>query len=393
VQVQGRAARREDTVLRQLRRGVLLLRCGLGTRQLQDLPLRLGVRIVDAHVQQEAVELRLRQRVGAFLLDGVLRRHDQEQPRQRIGLAAPTVTCRSAMASSRADCTLAGARLTSSASTRLWNTGPWVELEAALLGPVDIGAGDVAGQQVRRELDAVEVALERIAKGFDRAGLGEPGRALDEQVAVGEQRDEQALDEVRLADLRYTPGPVCHCFNGRGWPMAWETLKQALLADIAALIDRRADAAHRADLHRLASSFFTRFSSEDMRSRSAENLYGLLYGLLRFLQDWSGDAVKLRLFNPQVGSHGWESKATVITILCRDMPFCTASVRGEINRRDIGIHCLASCNLRAHRDDRGCLQELLEDSAGGDDVSSESLMFFEITRHSAWKTSTSWLAR
>ncbi|MEE4108788.1 MAG: NAD-glutamate dehydrogenase, partial [Halieaceae bacterium] len=164
--------------------------------------------------------------------------------------------------------------------------------------------------------------------------------------------------------------------------MAWETLKQALLADIAALIDRRADAAHRADLHRLASSFFTRFSSEDMRSRSAENLYGLLYGLLRFLQDWSGDAVKLRLFNPQVGSHGWESKATVITILCRDMPFCTASVRGEINRRDIGIHCLASCNLRTHRDDRGCLQELLEDSAGGDDVSSESLLFFEITRHS-----------
>ncbi|CPQ35512.1 Uncharacterised protein [Bordetella pertussis] len=36
----------------------------------------------------------------------------------------PTVICRSSIASSRADCTLAGARLISSASTRLPNSGP-----------------------------------------------------------------------------------------------------------------------------------------------------------------------------------------------------------------------------------------------------------------------------
>ena len=36
----------------------------------------------------------------------------------------PIVTCRSCMTSSRADCTLAGARLISSASRKLQKTGP-----------------------------------------------------------------------------------------------------------------------------------------------------------------------------------------------------------------------------------------------------------------------------
>src|SRR3546814_2544549 len=54
----------------------------------QDLAFGVGLRVTDAHVHQEAVELRLWQREGALLLDRVLRRHHQEQRRQRIGLAA-----------------------------------------------------------------------------------------------------------------------------------------------------------------------------------------------------------------------------------------------------------------------------------------------------------------
>lgn len=164
--------------------------------------------------------------------------------------------------------------------------------------------------------------------------------------------------------------------------MAWETLKQALLDDIGGIIATRADAKHRDDLIRLADTFFGRFSAEDMRDRSADNLYGMLYGLLRFMDEWTGDAPKVRLLNPQISSHGWESTSTIVAILCRDMPFCTASVRGEINQRNLGIHCLASCNLRARRDGGGLLQELLESDAPDEETSAESLLYFEITRHS-----------
>lgn len=164
--------------------------------------------------------------------------------------------------------------------------------------------------------------------------------------------------------------------------MAWETLKQALLDDIASIVAKRADASHRDDLRRLSDSFFGRFSAEDMRNRSADNLYGKLYGLLRFMQSWGGDAPKVRLLNPQISSHGWESGSTIVAILCRDMPFCTASIRGELNQRNLGIHCLASCNLRVQRDGSGQLESLLPLDDESVAVSAESLLYFEITRHS-----------
>ena len=42
-------------------------------------PLGFGRRVVDVDLQQEPVELRFRQRIGAFLLDRVLRRQDVER--------------------------------------------------------------------------------------------------------------------------------------------------------------------------------------------------------------------------------------------------------------------------------------------------------------------------
>jgi len=164
--------------------------------------------------------------------------------------------------------------------------------------------------------------------------------------------------------------------------VAWEALKDSLLTEVAHLIERRAPEAHRDDLRVLGRTFFARFSAEDMRGRPAEDLYGLIYSLLHFLDPWSGNEAKIQIFNPLVSSHGWESSATVIAILCRDMPFCTASVRGEINRRGLGIHCLASCNLKARRAQDGQFEGLVDAAGEAGDVSAESLLFFEISRHS-----------
>ena len=49
----------------------------------EDLALGLGVGVADAHPQQEAVELRLRQRIGPLELDRVLGGDDQERLLQR----------------------------------------------------------------------------------------------------------------------------------------------------------------------------------------------------------------------------------------------------------------------------------------------------------------------
>ncbi|TXS92795.1 NAD-glutamate dehydrogenase [Parahaliea maris] len=165
--------------------------------------------------------------------------------------------------------------------------------------------------------------------------------------------------------------------------MAWDALKNSLLEELAQRIDKRGDKDDRQSLHNLSATFMSRFPAEDMRGRTVENLYGCLYGLFHFMDRWESPAAKVRIFNPELQSHGWESKYTVVAILCRDMPFCTASVRGELNQRNIRIHTLASCNLVTHRDEHGELQAVPEDN---DDsrkgLSHESLLYFEIGRHS-----------
>ena len=165
--------------------------------------------------------------------------------------------------------------------------------------------------------------------------------------------------------------------------MAWDTLKEGLLGELAQRIDSRAEAADRETLHSLSAAFYSRFPADDMKGRSVENLYGCLYGLLRFMRNWPDREPKIRLFNPEIQSHGWESKYTTLVILCRGIPFTTASVRGELNRRNLRIHSIASSNLAVRRNDQGELEEILRgEKADTAAEPGEALLFFELGRQS-----------
>ena len=57
-------------------------------RQPDDLEFLVLARVADVDVEHEPVELRFGQRIGAFLLDRVLRRQHEERLRQPVLLAA-----------------------------------------------------------------------------------------------------------------------------------------------------------------------------------------------------------------------------------------------------------------------------------------------------------------
>ena len=73
-------------------------------------------------------------------------------------------------------------------------------LELAELLVVDPRADDVGGHEVGRELDALELDAERVREGLHRQRLGQPGHALDEQVAAGHEGDDHPLEQHVLAD-------------------------------------------------------------------------------------------------------------------------------------------------------------------------------------------------
>ena len=84
----------------------------------EDLQLGCAIGVADLETHQEPVELRFGQGVGAFVLDRVLR-GDHHEGRPNWCVTPSDVTCRSAIASRRADWVFGDARLISSASNTL----------------------------------------------------------------------------------------------------------------------------------------------------------------------------------------------------------------------------------------------------------------------------------
>ena len=61
----------------------------------------------------------------------------------------------------------------------------WLERKFALFGVVNVRTGDVSREQVRRELDTLEVTTKRIGEGVGHQRLGQTGIVLEEEVSVG----------------------------------------------------------------------------------------------------------------------------------------------------------------------------------------------------------------
>ena len=60
-----------------------------------------------------------------------------------------------------------------------------------------VGAGDVRGHQVGRELDALELQVENLGQRADHQRLGQAGHADQQAVAAGEDGGEDLLDHRR----------------------------------------------------------------------------------------------------------------------------------------------------------------------------------------------------
>ncbi len=172
------------------------------TADLTDqLQLFIRLRVIHAQHEHEAVQFGFWQRVGTFLLDGVLRRHDHERLRHcqcpafegHLPLLHHFEQRRLSLGRCAVD--LVGQQ-------QIGEYRPLAQLELLALHVVDRMAGDVAGHQVRRELDARELATEAARQGTHQKRLAQSGDTFDQHVATGDQRGQNAVDDLVLADHR-----------------------------------------------------------------------------------------------------------------------------------------------------------------------------------------------
>ncbi len=163
--------------------------------------------------------------------------------------------------------------------------------------------------------------------------------------------------------------------------MGWEEEKQNVLGQLDDEIQLKLPGDSAESVRDFAVQFYRSFPAEDLQDRRVADIFGVTYGNWQFLARYDGQEAKVRVFNPDFEKHGWHLNHTVVVVLCRNMPFCVDSVRGELNRRHVAVHVLHSENFRILRDNEK-FQRLLAPDDLPDEFSAESLLYLEITRHS-----------
>ena len=88
-------------------------------------------------------------------------------------------------------------------------------------------------------------------------------------------------------------------------------------AVVAELRNRLSGARFR-DAERLVAVFFRRVPAEELGARPPASWAALLCGMMDLLSVRVGDSANVRVFNPTLEEHGWDSHHTVIQIVTND---------------------------------------------------------------------------
>ena len=178
------------------------LRGGARGRAIHDRVELFAPRERDVELEEEAIELRLGQRIRALTLERVLRREDHERffedvgsPRDGDGVLLHRLEERALRLRRRA------VDLVREHDVREDRAFAKLELLPApgRVGdhrrPEDVGRHEIGG-----ELDARELERQGLCEGADEESLAEAGHPLEERVRSDEHARERSVDDVAIAD-------------------------------------------------------------------------------------------------------------------------------------------------------------------------------------------------
>src|SRR3990172_4295250 len=122
--------------------------------------------------------------------------------------------------------------------------------------------------------------------------------------------------------------------------MRTEQGKSERLEAVVAMLRGKVARESRAPLERFAREYYGRLDPEDIAERAPADLCGAALSHWNFAQRREPGRARLRVFNPALEEHGWQSPHTIIEIVNDDMPFLVDSVTMEVNRQGLTLHLI-----------------------------------------------------
>ena len=103
-------------------------------------------------------------------------------------------------------------------------------------------------------------------------------------------------------------------------------------------------------LKEFAELLFHKASREFLGEFGPESLMAVAVGALEFMEP---PGMRVRVYNPTVEEHGWESPHTALELTLQDRPFIVDSVRAELRRRDHALYHFIHPIMGVERDGAG----------------------------------------
>ena len=150
------------------------------------------------------------------------------------------------------------------------------------------------------------------------------------------------------------------------------------LAQVVALVRAKVAPDLQKTMEAVVSSYYGQVDPEDLAERQPADLYGAALSHWNFARKREPGKARVRVFNPTITEHGWQSTHTIIEIVNDDMPFLVDSVTMEVNRHGLTLHLIIHPLILVSRDVDGTLLGL--GTEGSPTARRESFIHVEIDR-------------
>jgi glutamate dehydrogenase len=148
------------------------------------------------------------------------------------------------------------------------------------------------------------------------------------------------------------------------------------LEDVQKLVRARVAREQQGVLEDFVARYYRGVDPEDLAERRPADLYGAALSHWNFARTRAPAQAKVRVFNPSIVEHGWQSTHSIVEIVNDDMPFLVDSVTMEANRHGLTLHLIVHPIIPVRRSADGTLVDVDDDPK----VPRESFIHVEVDR-------------
>ena len=160
-----------------------------------------------------------------------------------------------------------------------------------------------------------------------------------------------------------------------------ESRKESLVGRLATRAAERFSGEDGTAAAEFVRRYYALVAPQDILTESEEELIGAALALWGFGSRRQKGESRLRVYNPDPATDGYDSEHTVVEVVHKDMPFLVDSVIGELNRRGRTVHLVVHPVVTVRRDDAG--ERIGGPDAEGEDAVRESLIHVQMDQETS----------